>query len=201
MVTGAWAQDVSPKVKTAAFLETVATKGAECDLLRPWQAAALRALNLEDMKGWSAEDREAVIAETERRLDGMTCGNDAMNMWIEGARPGFDREMLPPYLVAYLTFVGYEDPPAVFTKTTTRLRYGPAVQAIRDKLAALEEAGVVPEGGKPWPDYIEKTQSRVRAFVATLSNDEASLEDYNEAAGWVGQTAHIVELWLEDEGH
>ncbi|WP_370339204.1 hypothetical protein [Parvularcula marina] len=190
----------SPRVKTAAFLEAVATKAEACEALRPWQSAALRALNLTDMERFSAEEREAVIAETNTRLAGMTCRDEAMTVWVEGARDGFDREMLPPYLIAYLTFVGYEDPPHVFTATTTRLRYGPAVEAIREKLAALEAVGVVPEGGRPWPEYIELTQSRVREFVAVMSDDETTPEEFNEAAGWMGQTAHIVELWLADQG-
>lgn len=191
--------EASPKVRTAAFLEMVATRGRECGRLRSWQAAALRALNLEDMSGWSFAQREAMIAESERQLAEAGCDNEAMTLWIDGARRGFEAEMLAPYLVAYLTLVGYEDPPPLFTKTTTRIRYGPAVQAIRDKLAALEASGAAPEGGGSWEEYIDKTGTRVRALVAAFANDEADPRERRDAGAWIGQTAHIVELWLAEE--
>ncbi|MEM9233549.1 MAG: hypothetical protein AAGA69_04835, partial [Pseudomonadota bacterium] len=114
--------------------------------------------------------------------------------------PGFDREMLPPYLIAYRTLVSYEDPPKEFSQTSLRVRYGPAVEAINAKLAALEEAGVVPEGGKPWPDYTKRTEGFVREFVSTLTNPDSDHEERRVAAAWVAQTAHIIELWLMEEG-
>ncbi len=179
----------------------MATRGVDCQLLRPWQAASLRALNLRDMEDWQADQRAAAVEEATRLLAETTCDDANLNAWTEAALLGFDREMLPPYLAAYLALVGYEDPPKVFTRATTRVRYGPAVEAIREKLSALEAAGVVPEGGMPWPVYIDETQAHVRGFVAALSDPDASLEERNEAAAWIAQTAHIIELWLADQGH
>lgn len=201
IMSAAQAQDVPPRVRTSAFLEVVATRGLECGLLRPWQAASLRALNLLDMEGRQRDQRDLVVAETERLLAETDCDDESIKVWIEASRPGFDREMLPPYLVVYLTLVGYEDPPKVFTRATTRIRYGPAVEAISEKLLALEQAGVVPEGGQPWPDYIARTQEHVRGFVSSLADPDADLAEQNEAAGWIAQTARIVELWLADQGH
>ncbi|MBI1394233.1 MAG: hypothetical protein GC152_16000 [Alphaproteobacteria bacterium] len=194
------AADPPPRVRSAVFLETVAAKGVECGLLRHWQAATLRAANLNDMARWKPEDRTAMNEATRERLSDIACDDAGINAWIEGAGPGFESEMLPPYLIAYLTLVGYEDPPKVFTQTTTRILYGPAIEAIRQKLEALETSGAMPEGGKPWPAYIETTQRRFRDVISALWNEDASLEERAEAAGIVGQTAHVVELWLLDEG-
>ena len=195
---GAAAQEVSSKVKTAAFLEVIATRGAECDLLRPWQAASLRALNLQDMARWQSDRHTGVVEETARQLAETDCDSESLNVWIEAASRGFDSEMLPPYLVVYRLLAGQDEPPAIFTQTATRIRYAPAIDAINAKLAELEASGAVAEGGKSWPDYIENTETAVREFSALLDDETAPLAERNEAAGWIAQSAHIVELWLLD---
>lgn len=195
----AQAQEVSPRVRTAAFIEVAAARGLDCGLLRPWQAAALRALNLRDMGGWTPERRAELLAEVRRRASETACDDAALNEWIEGSRPGFDREMLPPYLVVYRTLAGEEVPPGVFSHTALRVDYGPAVDAIDAKLAALEAAGVVPEGGKPWPEYIARTNAFVSQFLETLADPDTPPAEADQAASWLAQTAHIIELWLADE--
>lgn len=197
-VFAAAAQEVSPRVRTAAFIEVAAARGLDCGLMRPWQAAALRALNLRDMEGWTPERRAEVVAEVQRRVAETACDDEALNVWIEGSRPGFDREMLPPYLVVYMTLAGAEAPPRVFSQTALRIDYTPAVDAIEAKLAALEAAGVVPEGGRPWPEYIDRTQAFVSRFVETLADPDAPPAEVDQAAAWLAQTAHVVELWLAD---
>ncbi len=195
------AQEVSNRVKSAAFLEVIATRGVECALMQPWQAGALRALNIRDMQGWSLDRREAFHEETNRQLGEVDCQDETMKTWIDAASRGFDSEMLPPYLIVYRTLVGYEDPPPVFTQTTLRLRYQPAIEAINAKLASIEASGAVAEGGKPWPDYIESIEKAARGFVSTLANPDAPIEEQREAAAFVAQSAHVVELWLMDEDH
>ncbi len=192
------AQQVSDRVRTAAFIETVVQRGVECDLMQPWQAAALRALNQQDMRDWDDQRISETIAEVERQLEKTTtCTNDAMNMWIEGSRPGFDSEMLPPYLVAYRMLARMDDPPKVFSATTLRMDYAPAIAAIDAKFAELEESGATAEGGYSWPDYISRTEEAISVFVATLSEAGASGAEADEAASWLAQSALIVELWLQ----
>ena len=197
--SGASSQEPSSQVRTAAFLEVVAVRGVECDLMRPWQAAALRALNRQDMARWDDARRAEVVPETARQLSETDCENEAMQVWIEGSSRGFDAEMLPPYLVAYKAMAGMEDPPAVFAATALRLDYAPAVAAIDAKFAALEESGAVAEGGYSWPDYIERTEGFIEEFAATLADSETTGEAADEAASWLAQSALIVELWLMDE--
>ncbi len=196
----AMADPVPGPVRSAVFLEAVATRGVECDLMRPWQASALRAQNLKDMERWSPERRLIFADEIERALSERSCDDEGIGVWINGASRGFDSEILPPYLIVYRTLVSYETPPAIFSSTTARLRYGPAVEAINQKLSALEASGAKAEGGKPWPEYIERIETAARGFVSTLANEDAPLAERDEAAVWIAQTAHIVELWLLDEG-
>lgn len=195
------AQEVSSKVKTAAFLEVMATRGAECGLLRPWQAASLRALNLQDMARWQSGRHTGMIEETARQLAETDCESSSLNVWIEAASRGFESEMLPPYLVVYRVLASRDEPPKIFTQTAARILYAPAIEAINDKLSELEASGTVAEGGKPWPVYIENTERAVLEFSALLDDETAPLEKRNEAAGWIAQSAHIVELWLLDIDH
>lgn len=195
----AFSQQASGRARTAAFIEVIATRGVECDLMKPWQAAALRAANQQDMTGWSAERIQETIAEAARQLEETTCTNDAMNIWIEGARPGFDAEMLPPYLVAYRTMAQMDAPPKAFAATALRFDYAPAIAAIDAKLEALASSGAVAEGGRPWPEYIARTESAVAEFAATLTSSETAGAEADQAAAWLAQSARIVELWLTDQ--
>lgn len=193
---GAVAQEVSSRVKSAALLEVIATRGAECGLMRPWQVASLRALNLNDMERWPPERRDGVAAETARQLADADCENETVKLWIDASSRGFDSEMLPPYLIVYRMLASEENPPKIFSQTAVRIRYQPVIDAINAKLTEIEASGAVAEGGKPWPEYIEGIEGAVREFVALLDDDAAPLEKRNEAAGWIAQSAHIVELWL-----
>lgn len=197
--TSVAAQPVPGPVKSAAFLETIATRGVECDLLQPWQASALRALNLKDMERWSKSQRDLLPAEIEKTLAQRDCTDEAVRAWIEASSRGFDSEMLPPYLIVYRTLAASDAPPEIFTATTTRLRYGPAIEAINAKLSALEASGARPEGGGPWPDYIAGIEKAAREFNATLTNENAPSSERYQASIWIAQSAHIIELWLLTE--
>lgn len=191
-------QGVSTKVRTAAFLEVITIRGVECGLMRPWQAAALRALNRQDMMRWDNESRAQIVPEVERKLAESDCDDEAMRVWIEGSARGFDSEMLPPYLVAYRMLAKMDKPPRVFAATALRLDYAPAIAAIDAKFAELEASGAVAEGGYSWPDYIARTEGFIKEFVATLADPEASGTAADDAAAWLAQSAFIVELWLMD---
>ncbi|MGD2131778.1 MAG: hypothetical protein PVI23_03235 [Maricaulaceae bacterium] len=192
-------QEPLSQVRTAAFLEVVAIRGMECGLMRPWQAAALRALNRQDMARWDNQRREQLIPEITRQLAETDCDNQTVQVWIEGSSRGFDSEMLPPYLVAYRTMASMQEPPQVFAATALRLDYAPAIDAIDAKFAELAASGAVAEGGYSWPEYIERTEGFIEEFAATLADPEATGEAADEAASWLAQSALIVELWLMDE--
>lgn len=186
-------------LQSAAFMEMIATRGAECGLLKPWQASALRALVLRDAERWTADRKARLPGAATALIETTECSNESMRIWIEASSRGFESEMLAPYLVVYRYMAQQETKPPQFTATATRIRFGPAITAIDRKLNELEASGAVPEGGKPWPVYIERTEVAAEEFISLLSDPEADPAQREEAMRMMSQTAHIVELWLLDQ--
>lgn len=187
------AQDVTPRVRSAALVEMIAQRGAACELLTNWQGLALRAASLEDRKNWTPEQVTSLKAETARLIENTECDSELLNVWIEGSSKGFDSEMLPPYLVAYKTLVEMEEPPHVFLATSLRLDHAPVIAAIDAKLEALAASGMKPEGGKTWPEYAEDTGEAIREFAQSLES-----EGGDQAGAWLAQSALIIEAWYRE---
>lgn len=196
ILPGVAAAQTPANVKSAAFLEVIATRGAACSLLKPWQASALRALVLQDMERWPREERALLPPEARARLATTTCEDEAVRAWIDAAQRGFESEMLAPYLVAYRHFARAETRPDVFTKTATRLRYAEAIDAISAKLDALAASGAVPDGGGPWPEFTSRIEDAMDDYMKTLASGEAPAGEQAKAAAFIAQAAHVVELWL-----
>ncbi|GJL95623.1 MAG: hypothetical protein DHS20C05_20280 [Hyphococcus sp.] len=177
----------------------MAARGLDCALLKPWEAAAIRAQALEPAHRWDTEERAGAIAEVKNKSSEMACDDGTMTTWINAARRGFDSEFLPPYLVIYRTLAEHDARPQVFDATSLRLDYAPAIEAINKKLAALEAAGAVPDGGQPWPDFIARTEKGAETILEALAG-EGENERYtpDRAAAFIAQTALITELWLQD---
>ena len=189
----AGADPVPPKVRSAAFVEMVAERGVACGLLRPWQGLSLRALALTDRENWPGERVEKLRDETARLAQKTGCDAEILTVWIDAAQKGFDHEMLPPYLVVYKTLAQMNPPPRVFTATSLRLDRRPVIAAIDAKLAALEASGRPAEGGKSWPEYIADTSATALEF-----SEQLETEGGDQAAGWIAQSARIIEVWYED---
>lgn len=189
------AETPPPKVRSGALVEMIATRGVDCGHLKSWQGHALHALALEDRKGWSAELVASLQTETARLIAETDCDAEILTVWIEGARKGFDTEMLPPYLVVYKTLATMEDPPRVFLATSLRLDPAPVVAAIDAKLLELAQSGRKAEGGKDWPDYIADTEAAVLEFV-----DSLEAEGGDQAAAWIAQSALVIEEWYKAGG-
>jgi len=171
----------------------IAQRGAECGLLKEWEALSLHALSLQDREGWSDELLESLKAETARQMAETECDSEMLTLWIDASRPGFEAEMLPPYLVAYRTLAELGVPPHVFAGTALRLDKAPVIAAIDAKLAELAESGRPAEGGKPWPEYIDGTREAILQFVGQLEG-----EGGDQAAAWLAQSARIVETWYAE---
>lgn len=182
-----------PQVRSGAFVEMIATRGVECGHLKAWQGHALKALALEDRKAWGADLIASLRVETEKLIADTECDAEALTVWIEAAREGFDSEMLPPYLVVYKTLAEMEFPPRVFLATSLRLDPAPVIAAIDAKLEDLAASGRKAEGGKDWPDYIVDTEAAVLEFV-----DSLEAEGGDQAAAWIAQSALIIEAWYQE---
>lgn len=186
---------ISQRVKSNALIETIAQRGQACGLLSDWEALSLKAMALEDRSRLDPEQQIQVGHVVQDKLSGMSCDDELLNVWIDGARRGFDTEMLPPYLVVYRTMATMEMPPKVFSATSLRRDYAPVLQAIDDKLSSLSTSGHLAEGGKPWPEYIAGTEQAAREFASSLES-----EGGDQAAGWIAQSALIVEAWFQEQG-
>lgn len=185
-------------VRSNAFVQMVAERGLECDLLKPWESAALMGMVADDMSR-RPEDMMAQMQTEAARLSAETaCDAQALNVWIEGASPGFEREILPPYLVAYAQLARLETPPEVFTRITTLEDHGQAIEQIEAKIDALGAAGVTPEGGMSWPEYVERVDEFIAGFMALTDSGDAESAEVAQAAGLIEQSVRITELWLQE---
>ncbi|WOR13899.1 hypothetical protein RYZ27_08975 [Hyphomonas sp. FCG-A18] len=189
-----FAEPQYPQVKSNAFIEAIAQRGAECRLLTRWQALSLRAMALEDRKRFTPQQRSGIDAAIRNQLASMTCKSDSLTVWVDAAREGFETEMLAPYLIVYQSLAKMPDPPQTFSAVSLRTDYAPVLEMIDTKLKEFETSGRVAEGGKPWPNYIERTKDAALGFVSSLENDGG-----DQAAAWIAQSALIVESWYEEE--
>lgn len=196
---GAVAQEGLPSaVRSNAFVQMVAERGLECGLLKPWESAALAGMVRDDMSRRSEELQAQMEAEAARLSAETSCDANALNVWIEGSSPGFEREILPPYLVAYLQLAQMETPLEVFTDTTSLDDYGPAIARIEAKIDALEAEGVMPEGGMSWPAFMDRVEDFVAGFSAMLDSGDQDSAEIAQAKGMIEKSALITELWLQE---
>lgn len=194
ITSAASAERISSQVKSNALIEVIAERGLECNLLKRWQNLSLRALALEDRRRWDDEKRAQLATTRIAQGRYMSCDSEILNVWIEGARQGFDYEMLPPYLVVYETMASLDSPPHVFAAVSLRADRAPVLDAVRAELTALAASGRLAEGGKAWPEYIESTRAHALSFASQLE-----AEGGDQAAAWIAQSAMIVETWYDEE--
>lgn len=193
------AQPLPTKLRPFVLIQLAADRGLECDLLSRWQAAVLRAQIIEETQKWDADTRKAFSVEVMQRAEITPCDDPAITTWASVAQRGFESEYLPPYLVIYRAIARLDHPPALFTSISLRVDYETAIGAIDAKLEALEASGTIAEGGKPWPESIARIESVVPEFVAALRTGETlGRTSPDQAAAYIGQSALVTELWLQE---
>jgi hypothetical protein len=190
------AQGLPSRDQSVVLLNTIALKGAECGLLRQWEAAIVRSMAEQDMLSWDGPRRARVAAETDARLTDTNCDTPSfVSEWIEGARRGIATEQLSLYLVIYSTMLQMDDPPMIFNELAERDSPAVDIAKIEEALVAIEASGARPDGGGPWPQFIERTSGAVREFAPLLDAGEAP----PEVAFVIPNAIAITELWLADE--
>ncbi len=193
------AQDqLSGAVRSNAMVQMFAERGLECELLKPWESAALSGMVAQDMAARSADQMQLMTAEADRLGAETTCDDELLNAWIEGSARGFESEMLPPFLVAYAQMAQMQNPPDVFVETSGTGELSAAVAAIEAKIAALQADGVMPEGGQSWPEFEARVGEFIAGFSALLDSGDAASAEAEEARTMIRQTVEITELWLLD---
>jgi hypothetical protein len=192
-----------PSLAEGAVLVTViAERGGTCGLLSDWEAAALRAEGRRAIAAEGPEMRAELDAAVIARVAETACDDPLVNVWIEGARRGIEQEMLSHYLAIYRALSQMEGPPAAFIAAAPRLDYAPVIAAIDAKIAEFEAAGVAPEGGGPWPQFVTRTGAAAVDFSGRLADPDATWDrmSADEVSGMVVASALVVELWFAAEG-
>jgi len=195
------AQDLSSQDQSIVLLTVIAERGADCGLLRPWQAATLHSQIDDASKDWDAATRAVAAAATAEQAGETACDSPTLTVWIEGAHNGFEREYLPLFIIAYRVLAQDEPQLSLFRALSERGDVASDVATIDAKLTDLETSGVLAEGGKPWPDYIASMTGFVEGFAAMLRGQDSEIaNDFStdEAAAWIAQSVVISELWLAD---
>jgi hypothetical protein len=190
----ALAQGLPSQVQSVVLLNVVAAKGAECGMLRPWEAAIVGSLAEQDTLNWDEERKATAAAETETLLSETNCETPVVSTWIEGARPGIASEYLSLYIVVYRTLLEMDDPPQIFEDLAMRDTPDQDIAAIDDALAAMEASGARPDGGGPWPEFVERMAGAVHQFSPMLDAGEAP----PDVAFLMPEAITISELWLAD---
>lgn len=194
----ALAQGLPGQEDSLVLVSIIAERGEDCGLLHDWEAAGLQAQVIEGTRQRDDESRARIIENRQTRLAEMTCDNELLNAWIEGARPNLGYEVLPPYLIVYRAMARMETPPTVFTATALRLDFAPAIAAIDQQLEMLEASGRPAEGGADWPGYIRGIETHAAEFAALVTGEGTeSRTSRDQAAGWIAQSALITEMWLQ----
>lgn len=181
------------------MVETIAQRGLECDLLRPWQAQALRAQSSREMARYDADTQAGIEAEIATMAEEMACDTPFLNAWIDGASAGFEREMLPFFLIGYTAFAEMDTPPALFIELTGRTDYGLPLSMVGAEIERLQADGVMPEGGASWPEFEARVDEAADDIAGALRGEEGGDFTAGEAAGYVTDIATVTELWLADQ--
>ncbi len=180
--------------ESVVLLYVIAAKGAECGLLRPWEAANVQAMVDQETLGWEDSRSRSVEAASRNRLAETLCDASFLTAWIEGARAGMEAEYLSLHLVVYRTLLSMPAPPAWFSDTVTRTNAEADIAVISEKLTALEASGARPDGGGPWTEFVSTTSAAVERFAPLLDEGEAP----PDVAFLLPRSVVIAELWLAD---
>lgn len=186
--------------QTVVYMTTIAERGLECDLLLPWESLTLKVqiLQAEGARLSFKQKQEAAEKVAARKTD-MACDDAGLTEYIDGAGPGIDREILPPYLVMYHTFGSLENAPALFTAAAPRLDYRQPIAKIEAKFADYEAKGYKPEGGGSWGDYRKSLAGIMTEALANMdSGDPQKSRKAKQAITYMPTSAVIVETWLAD---
>lgn len=183
--------------ETYTFLVTVAVKGQECELLRPWEAATILAETERFLSRAATDDPAAIAAAANARIVETTCDDEAMLEWIGGAQPGIETEWLPPNLALVRALALQDDPPAIFLDSAVDLDLAVAVAEIDALFAAFEAGGVTAEGAESWSSYAESMEEIATTLSAAI-NGENDFFTANEAQAFIVEATLITGMWLDD---
>jgi hypothetical protein len=174
------------------FLVAVAETGARCGQLTDWEAATIRAETRRLLSRFPPDEQANLLFAASAQAAAATCDDEEIALWIGAARPGIEREWLPPNLALFRAFATMIAPPLTFIAAINISDLAGAVAVIDAQFQAFERDGVLPEGGRSWNAY---TACRGRPIMRSLSGG-GGVFTADEAAAFIVEAAVITTLWL-----
>jgi len=194
-LTAAQTEAPPQEVQSILFLEIVARRAPECELLADWQSAAIRTQTAQALRGYDIASQDIFETEISARAPNVACDDPQMTAWIDAIEPGIAREFLPQFLVAYRAFASLENPPAIFT-TRANSNRDSGIALINIEIARLEAAGVTPEGGGDWATHQARVDEVAVSIAAILASGQPDGMTPADAAVLVRDAVTVTELWL-----
>ncbi len=194
------AQQAPPDPASYIFLATVADRGLNCGLLKPWQVAAILSEAGRLLNAFEEADRDGVIAQATEQAAATPCDDAGVNQWIQGATPGIEREWLPPNLALYRALATMDEPPQLFLDIVGDTDLTSAVASIDAQIASFEIGGLVAEGGLAWDDYLSQIADVAAQIVSAAAGEPDAAFPQDDATSYIVDAAVIVTLWLSDPG-
>jgi len=181
--------------QSIALMTAFTDRGSECGLLLPWETATLRTITADARRSWDGEEAR-LAADTSALAAATSCSDPLLVDYLDASRGNLESEYLSLFLVAYQTLLALEPKPEAVAGLIGRTDAAADSATIDAKLAALAASGATPDGGGPWPAFIERTAAGVVEFAALLDEPGPARE---EAWFWIAASLAIAELWLANE--
>lgn len=183
----------------AVLIEVIAIRGAQCELLRPWQSASLRMQTRDQIARFDDTTRAQIRREVDARVQAMPCDDAVLVQWIDAAAPNMEREYLPELLAAYRALATMSPRPVPFDSVTGRAQYTDVVPRLDAKLADLVASGVRLPGGMTL-DALNKRQAGFATQIGAAINGTDTVGRFTaeQARQVVVDVGRIGELWLGD---
>ncbi len=187
-----------PQSASYIFMVSIAEAGERCGHLTHWEAATIRAETRRLLARFARDEQANLLYAAAAPAAAVPCDDPAVLAWVETARPGIEREWLPPNLALFRAFANMVSPPLTFLAATDVIDLAGAVAAIDAKFDELERDGVLPEGGATWDAFAVRVEDAAATITASLSRN-SGVYTPDEAAAFIVEAAIITTLWLAAE--
>ena len=183
---------------TYILLTTFAAKGLECDLLRPWEAATIRAETERFLTRYATADAEAIRAAAGESIAETPCDDEGMNQWLDAALPGVETEWLPPNLAMFRGLAAMEPRLPQFEDAATGMDVEAAIAEIEAQFAAFTAEGIEPEGDPGWETFQQSIDLIAVELADAIVNGDNDTFMQAEAETILIEATEIARLWLAD---
>ena len=186
---------LQPQSASHIFMVSIAEAGERCGHLTDWEAATIRAETRRLLARFARDEQANLLYAAAAPAAAVPCDDAGVLAWVQTARPGIEREWLPPNLALFRAFANMVSPPLTFLAATDVIDLAGAVATIDAKFDELERDGVLPEGGTTWDAFAIRVEDAAATMTASLSRN-SGVYTPDEAAAFIVEAAIITTLWL-----